>query len=383
MDIPLQASICPYCHTEQPEPTNKEWKGGAIVCLLFAIGLFIASFFCFQNPGQRFSHINPEWTPYSNEIPKYIYEDDFTLPVVLACAGAVFLLVSAVMYCSSLEENDDEDAPKKKKIWIWVLTLVFLGLLAGGGYYLYSSKTSNISKEPEYLKIQTDNILADGHYCFEGEWDSRRYAAQSCEIEFTKNGDVLTDCAYTNLKYNARVPLNGSIRGSELHFIGDIEGKQLIINLSIISGGECLIGEGVDNAHSGDKAKLDLTKKEINRNKTTMTEETSFSATSKSILDNHESIDYEGIVGGKYRIEAHLQNENDNLKGWIYYTSQGSSNKMNLKGYVYSREDIELYEINDGETVGTIVCRIRSDNSLYGTHTNYKGEERTFEMHPK
>lgn len=45
-----------------------------------------------------------------------------------------------------------------------------------------------------------------------------------------------------------------------MHFVGDISGKQLVITLKIASDGDMLIGEGIDYAHSGDKAKLKLTK---------------------------------------------------------------------------------------------------------------------------
>ena len=102
----------------------------------------------------------------------------------------------------------------------------------------------------------------------------------------------------------------------------------------------------------------------------------------KSILDNDESVYFEGVIGGKYEIKAFLQNDDDNLSGWIYYVTQGSKNKMSFQGYAYSRNNIELYEIHDGEIVGEITCSMRSDNSLHGTHTNYKGEIRSFEMYP-
>lgn len=103
----------------------------------------------------------------------------------------------------------------------------------------------------------------------------------------------------------------------------------------------------------------------------------------KCILDNFESVDFEGVVGEKYRIEAHLQNNNKNLTGWVYYVSQGSKNKMSLEGYVNSPDDIDLYEVYDEEIVGTIKCWMMPDNSLSGIHYNSKGEERAFEMHPK
>ncbi len=106
----------------------------------------------------------------------------------------------------------------------------------------------------------------------------------------------------------------------------------------------------------------------------------------KSILDNFENVDFKGSVGGRYEIETHLQNNNNHLNGWVYYISQGSRNKMSLEGYVNSRDDIELYEIHKGDTVGEIICRMRSDNSLYGTYTNPKRKNsspESFELYPQ
>ena len=102
-DIPLQASKCPYCHTEQqPEPTKKDWKVGSIVCLLISFAFFLGSFFMFGNPSKN-PHINPQWRPwyYNNEVPQYIYENDYTLPICLAIGGGIFLIVAGIMFWAS------------------------------------------------------------------------------------------------------------------------------------------------------------------------------------------------------------------------------------------------------------------------------------------
>lgn len=165
-----------------------------------------------------------------------------------------------------------ESAKKSKNGLIWLISILSLSVLLGGGYYFYN-KTNGTEGE-EVNEIRIDSLLADGHYTFKGNWESSRYSAQPCKLEFEKNGMNLESCAYTNLKYDTRIPLTGTIQNDTLHFVGDISGKQLVITLKIASNGDILIGEGIDYAHSGDKAKLNLTKN-VTDNKGKHTEETS------------------------------------------------------------------------------------------------------------
>lgn len=151
------------------------------------------------------------------------------------------------------------DEPKKNKAWIWALAAALFCLICIGGYYFYSqSKGGNAENE----NSQESNIsmIDDGDYCYQGEWESKSHAAQPCKVEFTKKNSTLLNCSYTNLKYDSRIPLTGTIKDGELHFVGNINGEQLVIDLKVDSEGNTLIGEGVDYAHSGDKAKLNLTK---------------------------------------------------------------------------------------------------------------------------
>ncbi|MBR1934481.1 MAG: hypothetical protein IJ835_00330, partial [Muribaculaceae bacterium] len=142
--------------------------------------------------------------------------------------------------------------------WLYGIIALLVALIAGGGYYFFNK--ANGTEREEVNEIRIDSLLADGHYTFKGNWESSRHSAQPCKLEFEKNGMNLESCAYTNLKYDTRIPLTGTIQNDTLHFVGDISGKQLVITLKIASNGDMLIGEGIDYAHSGDKAKLKLTK---------------------------------------------------------------------------------------------------------------------------
>lgn len=165
-----------------------------------------------------------------------------------------------------------ESAKKSKNGLIWLISILALSVLLGGGYYLFD-KANGAARE-KVDKVNIDSLLADGHYTFKGNWESSTHPAQPCKLEFEKKGGKLENCAYTNLKFNTRIPLSGTIQNDTLHFVGDISGKQLVINLKIASNGDILIGEGIDYAHSGDKVKLNLTKN-VTDNKGKQTEETS------------------------------------------------------------------------------------------------------------
>lgn len=152
----------------------------------------------------------------------------------------------------------EDDAGGSSRKWLYGIIALLVALIVGGGYYFFNK--ANGTEREEVNEIRIDSLLADGHYTFKGNWESSRYSAQPCKLEFEKNGMNLESCAYTNLKYDTRIPLTGTIQNDTLHFVGDISGKQLVINLKIASDGDMLIGEGIDYAHSGDKAKLKLTK---------------------------------------------------------------------------------------------------------------------------
>ncbi len=103
-DIPFQASKCPYCQTEQRrhETTKEDMKVWTIICLLISFAFFLGSVFTFVNPSKT-QRANPEWRGWYadfeyNEVPEYIYENDYTLPICLAIGGGIFLIVTGIMF---------------------------------------------------------------------------------------------------------------------------------------------------------------------------------------------------------------------------------------------------------------------------------------------
>lgn len=120
---------------------------------------------------------------------------------------------------------------------------------------------SGLLYEEQNDEVVVDSVLADGNYTFKGKWESAKHSAQPCKLEFEKVQESLVNCAYTNLKFNERIPLEGTIKGNMLHLVGEkILGKPLVMDLEITSYGNVLVGEGVDYAHSGLPAKMNLTK---------------------------------------------------------------------------------------------------------------------------
>lgn len=218
------------------------------------------------------------------------------------------------------------EPPKKSKgglIWllsILFLAILFFAILLGGGYHFFN-KTNRAAGEIVY-EISIDSLLADGQYTFNGNWESSRYSAQPCKLEFKKNGKDLKKCAYTNLKFNTRIPLNGTIQNDTLHFVGDISGKQLVINLKISSDGNILVGDGIDYAHGGDKAELTLTKVEFAKLKAI--ELVLPHGGRKTITDNGSNNSKDRII---------LDDENDNYNNATASSTNGSCSS---KGYRFS-----------------------------------------------
>lgn len=176
-------------------------------------------------------------------------------------------------FVSDSDELYGTYAPKQgKKGKTWIVFAALLVVLAVGVavYFGMSDKSDkadtafiNDSVEVEEAEGGVSakiNILADGEYCYKGNWDSEKYTASPCKMEFEKKNNTLRNCAYTNLKYDTRIPLDGTIENSRLHFIGKVNGKQLVIDLEVSADGNTLNGKGVDYAHKGDEAKLFLEK---------------------------------------------------------------------------------------------------------------------------
>lgn len=180
-------------------------------------------------------------------------------------------------------EDEFQAEEKKAKPTLWIIgaiVAVALCLFAGVGYFVFpnvftsksestlkNEKSGNVNEWVEALSEgnSATRMLADGVYCYKGDWESSVYEAQPCKIEFVKNGNILSDCAYTNLQYNTRISLDGTINDDGLHLIGTIKGKKLLIFLKIDSDGNILTGKGVDyTTDGGDRAKLNLTKDDLN-----------------------------------------------------------------------------------------------------------------------
>ena len=106
--------------------------------------------------------------------------------------------------------------------------------------------------------VEVEEPFADGHYVYQGKWNSDTYPSQSCRVQFTKKGYKLSNCKYTNLRYNVSVPLSGSFDGNTLEFYSNGGKVNMSMTFSAPSyKGASLEGEGTDYDH-GDNASLSL-----------------------------------------------------------------------------------------------------------------------------
>lgn len=100
--------------------------------------------------------------------------------------------------------------------------------------------------------------LPDGTYCYKGTWNSANYNPSACHVEFTKSGNSLSKCSYTNNRFNVIVPLSGSVDGTTVTLQGSARFEPLEITLDLGNGIQNLTGYGYQG--SLDHATLTLSK---------------------------------------------------------------------------------------------------------------------------
>lgn len=115
-----------------------------------------------------------------------------------------------------------------------------------------SNAISSSSQTEEGPRESYSNVpvgqLPDGLYCYKGIWDSRNYNPQKCRIEFTKSGNSLSMCSYTNNNYGVIVPLSGSVNGTTVTLRGTARFEELVITLPLGSGLEHVVGDGTQGS---------------------------------------------------------------------------------------------------------------------------------------
>ncbi len=115
-----------------------------------------------------------------------------------------------------------------------------------------NSVSSSLSQAEEGPSESNSNVpvgqLPDGLYCYKGIWDSRNYNPQKCRIEFTKSGNSLSMCSYTNNNYGVIVPLSGSVNGTTVTLRGTARFEELVITLPLGNGLEHVVGDGTQGS---------------------------------------------------------------------------------------------------------------------------------------
>jgi len=99
-----------------------------------------------------------------------------------------------------------------------------------------------------------------------------------------------------------------------------------------------------------------------------------------------------GTIGkSKVKMRLDINNSDNTVTGWYYYTARGSKNKIALKGTIETDEEtyvttIKLTETVGGKITGTFNCEFSVGTgtsayggdhfyTIYGTFTNSTGKE--------
>ena len=88
-----------------------------------------------------------------------------------------------------------------------------------------------------------------------------------------------------------------------------------------------------------------------------------------------------GLIDNKYSVTMQLSIQNNKIYGKYYYDKNGSDNYLYLYGGISESGDVALLEFNnEGQQTSNFKGRFTND-SFYGTFTNYKQVEMPFELH--
>ena len=179
--------------------------------------------------------------------------------------------------------------------------------------------------------------LPDGLYCYKGIWDSRNYNPQKCRIEFTKSGNSLSMCSYTNKNYGVIVPLSGSVNGTTVTLRGTARFEELVITLPLGSGLEHVVGDGTQGSLDDAVVRVDkvASSSEIGSKIKRVVGEYLGEGVSLSLLENGDAY-FDGasytysIKGDKVR----LRDSNET----IVFTFNSSSRSLKKGSVIYRRQ---------------------------------------------
>ncbi|MBR1666975.1 MAG: zinc ribbon domain-containing protein [Bacteroidaceae bacterium] len=220
---------------------------------------------------------------------------------------------------ASLKQSIPSTERKRNLIW-WILSSLVLISIILVVLWMVSQKdiggegaSSVTSKGTETSLFHLD----DGLYCYEGVWNED--APQDCQLMFRKEGERLTDCVYTNLKWNAEIPLKGELREDSIFLNGENGTGQLVLVLGFSDDSSVLHGYGIDEVHHGTRRIVRLTKRED----------------AEEVLIKKNFINYKDVfVKGEYEVSINKQ-----LK-----------ETLERRGYVLQKEEVTSEYIEIWET---------------------------------
>lgn len=250
----------------------------------------------------------------------------------------------------------------------------------------YGDKIQVEHKYPELSKYCTFNLTDDNTgYLLVYDLDReilKQFNAQS--LPTTNVGEVCLFFFNTSMNQNNNILISGNNGAYSMGFLGFTE-YRLELNTTDWSIKEICSGNEItktENEYIARKAIVTRFKDDARYNEYTIAD-VYYDLQGNLIAPSYRGNNYQlkGLIDNKYSVTMQLSIQDNKIYGKYYYDKNGSDNFLYLYGGISESGDVALLEFNrEGQQTSNFKGRF-TNNSFYGTFTNYKQIEMPFELH--
>ena len=208
-----------------------------------------------QNCGFRLQDFSTIKQPVS---PNTKQHSRVSIPLVVAVTALTTLLVVGAVLFFLNRGNKTTTLIPQQEVHIAEEQNTQQGSLQAQSAQTPQPKTeSPANTAPSQTASIASDLLPDGSYYYEGTWNSVNFDPQPCNVKFTKNGNQLSHCSYTNEHWNSKVNMKGHIKGKNIILKGICNNQPLVITIPIKDDMYYLVANGTQG--SKDRATIALT----------------------------------------------------------------------------------------------------------------------------